>query len=174
MWLRVERGSYLGFGDRVGRKKIGRNIARQWMAMDQKTREAVEKVDSSRDGPKLFRIAKQRAGEKSDVVGVTCLKDESGAVKVSVDDRKKIWKEHMEKLMNVENEWSDSIDASKVEGAARRIEVEEVRCAMNQMKIGNASGPSGVVLEMFKAGGDKCLKSLTNIFNDILFKIKLP
>ena len=24
-----------------------------------------------------------------------------------MDDRKKIWKEHMEKLMNVENEWSD-------------------------------------------------------------------
>ena len=42
-------------------------------------------------------------------------------------DRKKIWKEHMEKLMNVGDEWSDSIDASKVEGAVRRTEVEEVR-----------------------------------------------
>ena len=29
MWLCVERGSYLGFGDRVGMRKIGRNIARQ-------------------------------------------------------------------------------------------------------------------------------------------------
>ena len=27
---------------------------------------------------------------------------------------------------------------------------------------------------MFKADGEKCLKSLTNIFNDILFKDKLP
>ena len=27
---------------------------------------------------------------------------------------------------------------------------------------------------MFKAGGDNCLKSTTNIFNDILFKNKLP
>ena len=145
-----------------------------YMAVDQKAQEAVEKVDSSRDGCELFRIAKQRAGESSDVVGVSCLKDESGVVKVSVDDRKKIWKEHMEKLMNVENEWSDGIDASKVEGAVRRIAVEEVRCAMNRMKIGKASGPSGVALEMFKAGSDKCLKSLTNISNDILFKNKLP
>ena len=56
----------------------------------------------------------------------------------------------------------------------RRTEVEEVHCAMNQMKIGKASGPPGVALEMFKAGRDKCLKSLTNIFNDILFKNKLP
>ena len=145
-----------------------------YMAMDQKARKAVEKVDSSGDGCELFRIAKQRAGEKSDVVGVNCLKYESGAVKVSMDDRKKICKEHMEKLMNVENEWRDSIDASKVEGAVRTIEVEEVQCAMNQMKIGKASGPSGVALEMFKAGGEKFLKSLTNIFNDILFKNKLP
>ena len=29
MWLCVERGSYLEFGDRVRMKKIGRNIARQ-------------------------------------------------------------------------------------------------------------------------------------------------
>ena len=44
---------------------------------------------------------------------------------------------------------------------------------MYRMKIGKASGPSGVALEMFKAGEDKCLKSLTNIFNGILFKNKL-
>ena len=57
--------------------------------------------------------------------------------------------------MNVENEWSDIIDASKVEGAVRRIEDEEVvsKVRMNRMKIGKTSGPSGVALEMFKAGG---------------------
>ena len=32
----------------------------------------------------------------------------------------------MEKLMNVEIEWSNRIDASKVKGAVRRIEVKEV------------------------------------------------
>ena len=66
-------------------------------------------------------------------------------MKVSVDDRKKFWKERMEKLMNAENEWSDSIDASKVEGAVRRIEVEEVRCAINRMKIGKQVGPLGLL-----------------------------
>ena len=66
-------------------------------------------------------------------------------MKVSVDDQKKIWKEHMEKFMNVENEWSDSTDASKVEGAVRRIEVEEVWCEMNPMKIRKASAPLGLL-----------------------------
>ena len=102
-----------------------------YMAMDENAWEAVKKVGSCRDGRELFRIPKQRAGEKKDVVGVSCLKDEKGVVKVSLDNRKKIWKEHMEKLKNVENEWSNSIDASKLKGAVRKIEVEGVRCAMN-------------------------------------------
>ena len=45
---------------------------------------------------------------------------------------------------------------------------------MNCMKIGKASGPAGVAIELFKAGGDNCLNFLTNIFNDILLKDKLP
>ena len=120
-----------------------------------------------------LKLQNKGLGRKNEVVGVSCLKDESGVVKVSVDDRKKIWKEYMGKLMNVQNEWSYNIDASKVEGAVRRTEVEEVWCAMSCMKIEKASGPSGVAIKLFKAGGDKCLKSLTNIFNDILFKDKL-
>ena len=111
----------------------------------------MEKVDLCRDCCELFRIAKQRAKEKRDVVGVSCLKDESGAVKVSVDDRMKILKEQMGQLMTVENYWSDSSDASKAEGAVTRIVVEESWCAMNRMKIGKASGSSEVALEMFKA-----------------------
>ena len=50
----------------------------------------MDRVDSCRDGSELFRIAKQKIEKKKNVVGVSCLKDESGMVKVSVDDRKKI------------------------------------------------------------------------------------
>ena len=52
----------------------------------------------------------------------------------------------MEMLINVEYEWSESIGANKVEGAVRIIEVEEVQCVVNQMKIRKASGPSGVAI----------------------------
>ena len=41
---------------------------------------------------------------------------------------------------------SDNIDVSRVEDAVRRIEVEKVRCAMNQMNGRKASGPSGFAL----------------------------
>ena len=111
---------------------------------------------------KLFTIWKQSRNEEDrkifcevkkfakrvayDVANISCLKDETGAVKVSLDDRKKILSEHMKKLMNVKNEWSDSIHVSKVEGAVRRIEVEEVQCTINQIKIRKAAGSSGFAL----------------------------
>ena len=56
------------------------------MVMDQKAREAVEKVDLFRDGCELLRITKQKVGKLKVVVGVSCLRDESGTVKLSLDD----------------------------------------------------------------------------------------
>ena len=56
------------------------------MTMDQKAQEAVEKVDSCFDGHELLRIAKQRARKKRDIVGVISDRDESGVLKVNVDD----------------------------------------------------------------------------------------
>ena len=106
IWLCAERKSYLGFRNRVRMRKIGRNIMWQKDAY---------------------------GSESSKGSSVRYL--ESGVVKVSVDDWKKIWKEHMEKLINVENEWSNIIDDSKLEGAMRRIETEDVLCAMHDMKI---------------------------------------
>ena len=89
MWLRVERGNYLGSRSRVEMRKFGRNIAAVNMTVNQKAQEAVETVDLCCDACELFRIAEQTAGEKRDVVGVTYFKYGSGTLKLSVDDRKK-------------------------------------------------------------------------------------
>ena len=44
------------------------------MTMDQKAPEAVEKVDSCRDGHELFRITKQMVGETKMLLGLVVLK----------------------------------------------------------------------------------------------------
>ena len=48
-----------------------------------------------RDGRELFRIGKVSTRKKSDVIRVSCPKDRSGAVNLSVDDQKKMWKKHI-------------------------------------------------------------------------------
>ena len=56
------------------------------MAIAQAAQEVERNVNSFCDGCGLFRITKQTAWEKLDVIGVTCLKDESEVVKVDVSD----------------------------------------------------------------------------------------
>ena len=71
MWLCVERESYLGFGNRRNEedrtkyceaKKDAKRVV--YMAMHQKVWDAVEKVNSCRDGRKLLGITKQKSVEK--------------------------------------------------------------------------------------------------------------
>ena len=53
------------------------------MATDQTIWKVVKKVDSCQGRHEFHKIAKQRALEKSDIVGVKCLKDKNRLVKVS-------------------------------------------------------------------------------------------
>ena len=52
-----------------GKKKYAKKVV--YMAMDQKAREAVEKIDSCCGGRELFRITNKGLGVKKDVAGVS-------------------------------------------------------------------------------------------------------
>lgn len=51
-----------------------------------------------------MKIVKQLAKERQDVVGVKCVKEESGNTVVKPGMVKKRWREYMERLLNVEND----------------------------------------------------------------------
>ena len=40
--------------------------------------------------------------------------------------------------------------------------------ALTKMKAGKAAGPSGIVIEMIKAAGEKMVDSLVTLFNTII------
>ena len=82
-------------------------------------------------------------------------KDKDGRIAMTEKDRGKLWKEHMEKIMNVENEFDQMAEADMVEGAVEGVTNEEVMKAMNKMKLGKATGPSKVNMDMIMASG-KC------------------
>ena len=83
-----------------------------------------------------------------------------------VSDR---WREYFEKLLNEENEWNDELSAEYVEGPADMISKEEVRQAIQDLKVRKAAGPSGVTGEMIKA-----VDWLTSICNRIVKEEAIP
>ena len=56
-----------------------------------------------------------------DVEGRRCIRGSDGRLHFSEKDRGKVWKKHMEKIMNKENEWDQNVKAELVEGPAERV-----------------------------------------------------
>ena len=74
------------------------------------------------------------------------MKNKDGRLVVSEKHRGKLWKENIEKIMNVKNEWDQMVKADMVEGPVEGVTDEEVMEATNKMRLGNAAGPSEVTM----------------------------
>ena len=59
----------------------------------------------------------------------------------------------MEKIMNVENEWNQMVEADMVEEPVEGVTDEEVMEARNKMKLRKAAVPSEVNMDMIIASG---------------------
>ena len=71
-----------------------------------------------------------------------------GKMYLSEKERGKVWKDYMERIMNVENDWDCNVEGYAVEGPVVCVSREEVLQALNEMKT---PGPSEVSLEFLAA-----------------------
>ena len=97
-----------------------------------------------------------------------------GEVLVEADAVKERWREYMERLLNIENDWDGVLEGDKVEGPCELINEKEVKEAIKVMKTGKAGGPSEVVGEMLKAAGKKGIKRLTELCNQVVREGAIP
>ena len=91
-------------------------------------------------GTMAFRIAKWRAKEKRDIIGVLCIKDENENLKTEISERLEVWRGYCERLMNVENDWDGEVDSVPVEGPWEKVSEKEVWEALKKIKKGKSSG----------------------------------
>ena len=67
---------------------------------------------------------------------------------VALQEKIKVWKEYEEKLLNEENDWSKSLEITKVEGPCEQVSTEDVMEAFALMNAEKAAGPNGVSVEL--------------------------
>ena len=103
------------------------------------------------------------------------MKGDNGELLVSEEQVSDRWREYFEKLLNEENEWNDELSAEYVEEPADMISKEEVRQAIQDLKVRKAAGPSGVTGEMINVINAVALKGLTTTTTIIYFnKVVFP
>ena len=80
-------------------------------------READREINDLCDKPNnAFKLVKFLKKERPDVNGGRYLRGINGRFVFSKKDRKRVWKEHMEKTMNKENAWDQKTEIGIVEG----------------------------------------------------------
>ena len=92
----------------------------------------------------------------NDIEGGRCMRGKDGRLGFSEKDRKRIWNNHMEEIMNKENDW-DHVTAATVEwyrDLIKNVTCKEMAIAIKVMKPGKAAGPSEVCAEMISASGE--------------------
>ena len=83
------------------------------------------------------------------------------------EDRAKIWKERMEKIMNEENKWGHMVE-THVEGPVEKVTRNEIMETMQKMKSGKATEPSEVSMEMIVASGVIGVKVMIELCQRVL------
>ena len=102
----------------------------------------------------VFYFPRRMKKEGKDVKGGRCLRGGDGRSGFIEEDRAKIWKEHMKKIMNEENEWDRMVETDVVKGPVEKVARNEIVEAIQSMKSGKATGTSGVSVEIIVASGE--------------------
>ena len=115
----------------------------------------------------VFYFLRRMKIEGKDVKRGRCLRGRDGGLGF-VEDRAKIWKEHMEKIMNEENEWDHMVETDLVEGPVEKVAHDEIVEAIQSMKSRKVTGTSEVSVEMIVASGEIGVKVMMELCQRVL------
>ena len=79
------------------------------------------------------------------------------------ENEAKIWKKHMEKIMNKENKWDHMVETDVVERPVEKVARNKIVEPMQKMKSGKPIEPSEVSGEMIVASGKIKVKVLMEL-----------
>ena len=122
----------------------------------------------------MFKLVKSMKKDGKDVEGGRCIRGSVVRLNFTEKDRGKVWKEHMERIMNEENEWDQNVKAELVEGPVERISREEVVKAIKEMKVEKAGEPSEVSAEMIVTSGVIKIGVMVKLCQGVLDRRGMP
>ena len=109
-------------------------------------------------------------------MGEKPVKNDAGQLSLDEEAKKEAWREHYERLLNVEFPWNpeDLSEESPVEGPSQPITLEMITKAISKMASGKAAGPSGIVAEMLKPVGEAGAVEVRDLIEDIISEGCIP
>ena len=109
-------------------------------------------------------------------MGEKPVKNDAGQLSLDEEAKKDAWREHYERLLNVEFPWNpeDLSEESPDEDPSEPITLEMITKAISKMASGKAAGPSGIVAEMLKPVGEAGAVEVRDLIEDIISEGCIP
>ena len=176
--IREKRSCYKAW--KAGGSREAYNAAKReanravYQARQEAQKVAVEGIDPKTGD--IYRLAKQMRRENQGVVGEKPVKNDDGALSLDEDAKKLAWKQHYQRLLNIEFPWrpEDLSTEPPVEGPSERITHKMISEAVRKMSLGKAAGPSGIVAEMLKPCGNTGIRLIRDLIEAIIREGHIP
>ncbi|EYC28016.1 hypothetical protein Y032_0008g29 [Ancylostoma ceylanicum] len=153
------------------KKEAKREVARaKSAAMD----ELYKKLDSPQIDKHVFLFARSRYKASLDLSEVKAVKDEEGNVLRDPVAVKQRWRTYFLQLLNEEFPRKERVVPPPTAGSVQPWAIDEVRKVVKKMKVGKATGPDGVPVEVWKSLGKPGLQWLTEFLNNIARSARIP
>ena len=116
----------------------------------------------------IFTLVKLMKKDGKGIEGGRFMRGKDGKLGFSKEDRKRIWKNHMEEIMNKENDWDHVTAVSTVEGPIKNVTREEMAIVIKVMRPGKAAGLPKVCAEMISANGEVGVSVMVELCQRVL------
>ena len=123
----------------------------------------------------IFHVAKQMHTENQVVIIEKWIRYEDGNLSLDDVSKKLAWKQHYERLFNIEFPWSQNLPhVYPAPGPTQFITPDDILKSLRRMKNRKVDGPSRVFAEMLKASLYICSKIIADLMNAIIREWKVP
>ena len=110
------------------------------MAANSMKKEAEEELTKLNKKPNnIFTLVKFIKSDVKDIEEGRCVKRKDRRLDFSKKDRKRIWKNHMEEIMNKEKDWNQVTAVGMVKGLIKNIIPKKMSIAIKVIKLGKAA-----------------------------------
>ena len=143
-------------------KTACRKAKRKWLAdLSAEADQSFRYGNSKR----TYQLIKQISGKKSPQPGIG-IKNKNGEMLYEADDIKDRWTEYGTQLFSSESP-RHLPDEHPPELLEPEVMLNEIRAAINKLKVGKAAGKDGINSEMIKAGGETVVQAMKTIIDNI-------
>ena len=153
------------------KKEAKRAVAK---AKDEGYKEWYDNLGTKEGEKMIYRIARQRAEAKRDILEIKVLKDQQGQLLTEGEKIKERWRDYYDNLLNIENHREVLEEEPPVEGPIEELTGKEIKEAIMAMKKGKAAGCSAISTDMIKVLEESGLNMMQEMLNCVWEEEKMP